>query len=130
MLRAILIPADEREPLRELTSEVSIAVLLNQGIDSNRYIERVTSGPLRELGTVENMPVLVVDEEGRVDNLPANNRATILYVPSASRLHNYLAGDVLVVGEGMTDEGPDFIGLADHVGVSDIEDLIERYVNR
>lgn len=130
MLRAILIPADEREPLRELTTEGTIVQLINQGIDSNRLIERVSSGPLRELGTIENVPVLVVDEEGRLDHLAPNSRATILYVPTASRLHNFLAGDAIVIGEGMTPDGPDFIGLADHVGVADIEDLITQYVHR
>lgn len=128
MVRAVHIPADPQDTIRDV--EVNLE-RLGEFFGPGSLFERVTSGPLRdELGTVDNLPVLVVDEEGRLKSLPYNERATILYVPSASRHSHWIAGDALVLGEGMTAEGPDFLEVGAGVGARPVADLIERYRNR
>jgi hypothetical protein len=72
---------------------------------------------------------MVVDEEGRLNGAAYNERATILYVPGSFREQTWIAGDALIVGEGMTDEGPDFLTLPERIGVGDVVDLIERFRN-
>ena len=49
--------------------------------------------------------VLVVDEEGLLTRRPANPRVTAVW-------HPHIVGDVLVCAEGMTDDGPDLVGLS------------------
>lgn len=126
MPRLIRIPADLQVPITEVEGKVEFPGL-NDFFGPGSLVERVGSGPLRLLGTDNNVPVLVVDEEGRLKQLPYNERATILYVPAASRHRSWIAGDALVVGEGITAEGPDFIGLDDTIGRGNIEDLIAHY---
>lgn len=127
MARVVLIPADPQDAIRDV--EVPDVRLENlQRLIGGGYIERVTSGPLRDSASSEdNLPVMVVDEEGRLKHLRYNERATILYVPAASRQMHWIAGDAIVVGEGMTPEGPDFIDLPEDAGARTISDLIEHY---
>jgi hypothetical protein len=81
-----------------------------------QYIERVHCVLTEEHGLV-----MVVDESGKFDGQPPNFRAWPLYpVPDY-----VLAGDVLVMAEGMTEEGVDFVDLPD----PDLAlELVERLV--
>lgn len=126
MARFVKIPADPKQPIVDVEGSWEYPGLNRLlGVE---LVERVTSAPLMdELGTDESRPILVVDEEGRVTSKPYNERATVLYVPHAARDFAWIAGDALVVGEEMTHDGPDFRGVADHIGSVDIERVIDKY---
>jgi len=51
--------------------------------------------------------VMVVNEEGRLIRLPRNAFGSLVY-------GGIIAGDVVIICEGMTDEGPDFIDFNEH----------------
>jgi len=128
-MRAILIPADENERVREVDlPKGPWHLAFKQYFE---WFERVSTVPLRDRFTdLDGDVVMVVDEEGRVYDRPYNRRASFLYAPGAEHHRHYIAGDALLVGEGMTEDGLDFVPLQERVGVIDVEELIERYEKR
>ena len=97
----------------------------------NSYFEIVHAKSLGETFTdIDGTAVMVVDEEGRVKDLPYNKKATILYAPAAYRDRYFIAGDAYLFGEGFTVNGSNFLDLPSRIGLADVEDLIERQTNR
>lgn len=107
---------------------------LNELFGEDRFIERVKSARLQDrfgrsqVGDAHRVvPVMVVDESGRIDGLPINDMATRLYAPYPERHRYFIAGDAYIVGEGMTMEGPDFVGLPDEVTVEMIRQILDMF---
>lgn len=104
---------------------------LNVLLGDNRMVERVKVGRLTDwFPRNEGMgaqPVLIVDESGRVDGLPYNENATRLYAPLPDRHKYFITGDAYVVGEAMTREGPDFVGLTDNVTIEKVAELVAMF---
>lgn len=104
-MRAVKVPHNPNDPIAIV--EVghgwqTMAAAIGGGC---QYIERVRCPLTPKFGLV-----MVVDEDGQMNqNQPNNLRAWPLY-PTSTYI---LAGDVLVMAEGMTDDGPDFIDLPD-----------------
>ena len=97
-MHGILIPVEgDVRPVEFADGWDSIRTMIGADL-----LERVSVG-------LPNGHTLRVDEEGRLRNLPINPRASLLY-PGITRgvcLH----GDVVVVAEGMTDDGPDVVDM-------------------
>lgn len=100
MFHAIQIPQDEERPLYK----VAVEGLSGMQAAVGGYIEILDLGPLTAS--------LVVNEEGKLEKLPINRRATLLFwllFPSV-RHHDVIVGDVLIVGhpdkEGNTTDVP------------------------
>lgn len=73
------------------------------------------------------VPVILVDESGLLKSLPYNENATRLYAPLPERHRYYLTGDAYVVGEGMTNDGPDFTDLPEAVTVEALAELVAYF---
>ena len=104
-MKAIRVPADVKKPIVTIDVQKnweSLAAAIGGGCD---YIERFRCPLTPEYGLVG-----VLDEEGQYSQVQQpNQRAWALYpVPGYT-----LKGDVLVLAEGMTPEGVDFIDLPD-----------------
>lgn len=91
------------------------------------FIERVVPTMFRQIreeriGIGQNWFVMIVDEDGIRQGLPVNQRASFLY---GTRNHGgSIYGDAWIVGEGYTDEGPDFVDLDDDVTPDVIAGLV------
>ncbi len=96
-MRAALIPADPAAPCRivDVTEGDYRAMASTIGAE---YIERVRT-------PVPSM-VLGVDDAGALKGLPENMRVSGYLYPS-------IFGDVLLMSEDLTDDGIDFVTLAD-----------------
>lgn len=95
---AILVPADPAQ---------SVAVV---EVDSGRLAAGIGAEwfeLVRHPWLAARDLVLVVDEEGLLRARPQNQRASSAWY----QRHPGLVGDVLVCAEGMTDDGPDLVGL-------------------
>jgi hypothetical protein len=104
-MKAIRIPADPKQPISTIdvrSNFEALAAAIGSGCE---YIERFRCPLTPELGLVG-----VVDEEGQYSTKQApNERAWALYpVPGY-----HLKGDVLVLAEGNTPDGVDFIDMPD-----------------
>lgn len=125
MANAIIIRTDGTVELIEVTLRYPG---LNSLFGEGSLVERVALPRLTDkFGTEDPYPVMVVDEESLLKDLPRNENATRLYVPAPYRDRHMIAGDALIVGEGMTSEGPDFVTLPERVTVEAIEALIETF---
>ncbi|BAS17577.1 hypothetical protein AHiyo8_58800 [Arthrobacter sp. Hiyo8] len=100
MIHAIQIPQDEERPLYK----VAIENLAGMQAAVGGYIEIIDLGPL--------MASLIINEEGKLEKLPINRRATLLFwllFPSI-RHRDAIVGDVLIVGhpdkDGNTTDAP------------------------
>lgn len=108
-MRAILIPADVQSPVQVVhvhPGEDLQCRTMAEVIDAE-YTERVVCAL-----TPEHSLVLVVDEVGRISTPPKpfNPRADRFYATGGVRgIH----GDVLVAAEGWTEDGIDYVDLAD-----------------
>ena len=94
-MRAALIPADPATPCRIIDLAAGDYRAMASAIDAE-YIERVRT-------PVPSM-VLGVDESGALKGLPENMRVSGYLYPS-------IFGDVLLMSEGMTGDGLDFVTL-------------------
>lgn len=138
-MRVIHIPAALDKPIEEFTLVNFKYPVLNKALAERQpdarteIIERVHTEYTHGLIGGNGYPtvVMIVDEEGRLKNLPFNLRAAMLYHPRA-----IIAGDAFLVGEGMVldEEGfeePDFISLPDVVTIERVTEhlsLIGRSV--
>jgi hypothetical protein len=103
-MKAVKVPADITQPITVIDVDYGWQNFARAIGGECQYIERFSCPLTQEFGLVG-----VVDEDGQFDGQPRNFRAWALYP-----LPNYLlAGDVLVIAEGMTPEGPDFVDLPD-----------------
>jgi len=103
-MRAIKIPVDHTEPIAVVDVGHDWRSMAQAIGGPCEYIERVRC-PL----TPEHNLVLAVDENGLFDGQPVNDRAWPLYPVPGYQLH----GTVLVLQEGLTSEGIDFMDLTD-----------------
>lgn len=103
-MKAVKIPADASQPIQLIDVEYGWENFARAVGGPCRYIERFKC-PLTPVHSL----VGVLDEDGQYNGQPDNLRSWPLYP-----LEGYvLKGDVLVLREGMTPEGPDFIDMAD-----------------
>ena len=105
-MKAIRVPANPKQPITTVTLRsgdwYSIADAIGNGC---AYIERFRCPLTPQYGLVG-----VVDEDGQFSKVqPPNERAWALYPVPGYRLK----GDVLVMAEGDTPEGRDFVDLPD-----------------
>lgn len=116
-MRVIKVPADPGQPISVIDINhhwTDMAEAIGGGCE---YIERFHCPLTRTYHLVG-----VCDEEGQYGDQRANERAWPLYPMQGY----YLRGDVLVVAEGMTPEGPDFIDLPNEdLAMSLVRDLLE-----
>lgn len=103
-MKAVRIPIEQSEPIEVVDVGGDWRSLAKAIGGSCEYIERIRC-PL----TLRHSLVLVVDENGLFDGQLPNYRAWPLYPVSGHQLH----GTVLVMAEGMTPDGPDFVDLPD-----------------
>ena len=104
-MKAIRVPADPKIPIQTIDVQKNFEALAEAIGNGCEYIERFRCPLTPEYGLVG-----VVDEEGQYSNKQQpNERAWALYpVPGY-----HLKGDVLVLAEGQTRDGVDFIDLPD-----------------
>lgn len=139
-MKAIYVPAD----LEKMMVEIDLPTLKYPAINkalaayqpATQWIERVTSPALHSLAQPDYNPetrsggprypsvVMVVDEEGILNKLPVNERASVLYWSGG-----LIAGDAILVGEDEVDTGEgyaevDFTGLPERVTVQSVIDKI------
>lgn len=68
---------------------------------------------------------MAVDDEGLLKHLPLNKFGSYIY---QSYMHGSpIVGDVVIVKIGMTDGGPDVVGLEDHE-IDGLKQAIERII--
>ncbi len=94
--RVLHVPAASETPVTLLHLEES-----GQGLSAAIGAEHI------EWVSITPTLVLVVDEVGVLQNKPRNGRLSRSFYPGL------IAGDALIISEGMTGEGPDFISLTD-----------------
>ena len=95
-LRALLVPADPDQKISLVTVE-----------NGWRSLARAVGAEYFERVTVTKTMKLVVDESGRL------NGSFVNYAISGYFYPGIICGDVLVLSEKYTDEGPDFCSLTD-----------------
>lgn len=101
-MRAIRVPVNPADPIEVVSVEYGFESLAAAIGGPCRYIERFRC-PL----TPAHYLVGICDEDGQYNGQPPNQRAWPLYpVPDYT-----LRGDVLVMAEGMTPEGVDFVDM-------------------
>jgi hypothetical protein len=90
MLSAIVIPAEDRQPLR----------LEQFGVNDLDARQRLVGGYIEVIRLERPTAVLYVNEDGRLLELPANRRATVLlWVHNrAFRGHDVILGDAFILG--------------------------------
>ena len=118
-MRAIRIPTDPGQAIEIVSVEKNYESLADAIGNGCRYVERFRC-PL----TPQFNLVGVCDEDGQFSpRQPDNQRAWPLYpMPDYT-----LKGAVLVMQEGMTPEGPDFVDLADpELTLGLVAELLER----
>jgi hypothetical protein len=103
-VKAVKVPADFTEPIAVIDVDYGWQHFAKAIGGPCQYIERFAC-PL----TPEHSLVGVVDEDGQFNGQLPNTRTWPLY-PVPGYL---LAGDVLIMAEGMTPDGPDFVDLPD-----------------
>jgi len=125
MANAIIIRPNGIVELIEVTLEYPG---LNSLFGEGALVQRVALPRLtKRFGTEDPYPIMIVDEESLLKDVPRNENATRLYVPAAHRDRHMIAGDALIIGEGMTSEGPDFLPLPERVTVEAIKALIAEF---
>lgn len=94
MIKGILIPADE---------ETAISLI---DVDGLKGMQAAVGGFIEVLDIDRPDATMVINEEGKVHNLPLNRRATLALWTHLSRYRGMdaVAGDVLIVGQP-DDEG-------------------------
>lgn len=95
-LRALLVPADPGQ-------KISLVIVKNEWKSLARAVGAEYIGRI----TVTKTMKLVVDVSGRINGSPVN------YAISGYFYLGLICGDVLVLSEEYTDEGPDFCSLTD-----------------
>lgn len=95
-LRALLVPADPDQKISLVTVE-----------NGWRSLARAVGAEYFERVNVTKTMKLVVDESGRL------NGSFVNYAISGYFYPGIICGDVLVLSEEYTDEGPDFCSLTD-----------------
>lgn len=117
-MRAVQIPIDPAVPVRLVEVGTGYQSFAKAIGGPCQYIERVRC-PLTTFGLVT-----VVDEDGLFNDQPPNPRAWPLYPVPGYTLH----GAVLVMAEGMTAEGIDFVDLPGDgsQALALVTDLLER----
>lgn len=106
-MKAIRIPHDRQQPVEIIDVEYGFQKLAEAIGGGCQYIERVNC-----VLTPEHRLVMVVDEDGLNRGQRQNPRAQWLYPFSP------IVGNVLVMAEGDTPEGIDFVDMADpHVAL-------------
>lgn len=101
-MRAIRVPANPTEAIEVVTVDYGFESIAAKIGGPCTYIERFRC----PLTPVHNL-VGICDEEGQSNGQPENMRAWPLYpVPGYG-----LRGDVLVMAEGDTPDGPDFVDM-------------------
>ena len=100
-MKAIRIPPDQTEPITVVEVEKDYQAMARVIGGPCLYIERFRC-PLTRFGLVG-----VCDEDGQHNGQPTNDRAWPLYpIPGY-----HLRGTVLVMAEGNTVDGPDFVDI-------------------
>lgn len=101
--------------------------LANATVGEGNLIERVFPRLFRlareeRIADGRNWFVMIVNEEGIRQGLPENVRASLLY---GFRDHGgRIYGDAWVIGEGYTEDGPDFVELDADITVEVVEAMI------
>lgn len=118
-MRAIKIPVDPAKPLEIVAVEYGYQNLAKEIGGPCQYIERFRCPLTERYGLVG-----LCDEDGQSNGQRDNQRAWPLYpMPGYT-----LKGPVLVMREGMTPEGPDFVDLDDpEMTLALVVGLLERY---
>lgn len=97
-MKAILVPVDLTEPMKEVEGEFR-EMHRAAGIE---FCERVNTRPMHD----RFHTVMVVEEDGRDRGYPINYRASMI-----CRHPHGIVGPVLLLSEGMTSDGMDFLDV-------------------
>lgn len=88
----------------KLTAEGN-ASLIDLTADSNELLTlQMAVGGLIEAKTLEGGYTLYMNEEGKLDNLPINERATEIWLANFPNFPDVILGDVVIAG-GRDEEG-------------------------
>jgi len=88
----------------KLTAEGN-ASIIDLTADSNELLTLQTAvGGLIEAKTLENGYTLIMNEEGKLQGLPINERATEIWLANFPNFPDVILGDVVIAG-GYDDEG-------------------------
>lgn len=85
---------------------------------------------LRDRFTDLDGSVVMLVQEQTKNYSAVNKNATALVAPRAERHNVYIRGDVLVVGEGVTENGYTLMDLPVTLGVADIEEVVRYFMSR
>lgn len=100
-MKEIVVTTNNKATVREFTSPLFESV----GAAVGGFIEVVHPRGLPQ------PYCMVVNEEGLLRGLPHNAHGSLLY---GTPEHGYpIVGDIVIMQEGWTDEGPDIVGLSD-----------------
>lgn len=123
-MRAIRVPVNPSEACEIVAVDYGFESLAARIGGPCRYVERFRC----PLTPIHNL-VGVCDEDGQYNGQPENQRAWPLYpVPGYT-----MRGDVLVIAEGDTPEGPDFVDMSAEraeVALSLVVGLVEGAYHR
>ena len=102
-MKGILVTTDNMAEIRDF--EAPLYKTIGEAVGG--YIEIV-----HPMGLADPL-VMVVNEEGLIQELPMNMLGSLLY---GTHMHGSpIAGNIVVMKTGWTCEGPDIVGLTDHV---------------
>jgi hypothetical protein len=88
----------------KLTTEGK-ASLIDLSADSNELLTlQIAVGGLIEAKTLEGNYTLIMNEEGKLQGLPINERATEIWLANFPNFPDVILGDVVIAG-GYDDEG-------------------------
>jgi hypothetical protein len=82
------------------------------GVDSLKFLQNAVGGYIEFIDLPKQKAVMVVNEEGKLHNLPTNVFATALFYQNYTHLRDFIVGDVAFLSaEG--DENGDPSGFSD-----------------
>ena len=88
----------------KLTAEGN-ASIIDLSADSNELLTlQMSVGGLIEAKTLESGYTLIMNEEGKLQGLPVNSRATEIWLANFPNFPDVILGDVVIAG-GYDDEG-------------------------
>lgn len=90
MIKIVLVPADPLEPIR----------LIDHDETSLRAAQALVGGPIEPIDLTRPAATLYVNENGKIDGLPRNGRATLLAWVHAPQLRgqDVIVGDAYLAG--------------------------------
>jgi hypothetical protein len=99
-MKVVVIPADTAEPVRvEDVEKIDLA-----------FLQKITGGYIEAISFGKDDLSMYLNEEGKLDGLPRNRRATAL-AQGSIQYNDYIVGNAVITGP-VDDEGYD-TGLTD-----------------